>query len=63
VGAPGVVGDGEGAEQCLQVAEGGRLAGLGAEPVLHCLLEPLDLPPVPRTPGVWGHSAGGVPSW
>src|SRR5215469_4032449 len=23
----------------------------------------LDLPPVPRTPGVWGHPAGEVPSW
>ena len=22
-----------------------------------------DLPPVPRTPGVWGHSAGEAPSW
>ena len=41
--APGVAGAGEGVEQGLKVREGGGLARLGAEPVLHGLLEPLGL--------------------
>src|SRR6202167_3120082 len=43
VRALGVIGAGEGVEQGLKVSEGGRLSGLGAEPVLHGLLEPLGL--------------------
>ena len=38
---PGVVDAGEGVEQGLELGEGGGLAGLGAEPVLQGLLEPL----------------------
>jgi hypothetical protein len=38
--AGGVVDAGQGAEQGLELGEGGGLARLGAEPVLHGLLEP-----------------------
>ena len=37
-----VVDGGEGVEQGLELGEGGGLGGLGAEPVLEGLLEPLD---------------------
>jgi hypothetical protein len=37
VRAPGVVETGEAVEQGLEAGEGGRLSGLGAEPVLHRL--------------------------
>jgi len=47
VGAPLVVLLGEEVEECLEFGDRGRLAGLGAEPLLHRLLEPL------------GHAAGG----
>ena len=43
VRAAGVVGDGEGIQQGLQLREGCRLVRLGAEPVLQGLLEPLYL--------------------
>jgi hypothetical protein len=43
VRAPGVVDAGEGVEQVLELGEGDGLAGLGAEPVLHGLLEAFDL--------------------
>jgi len=39
----GVVEAGEGVEQGLELAEGGGLGPLGAQPVLEGLLEPLDL--------------------
>ena len=41
--SPLVVDGGEGVQHLLQLAEGGWLARLGAEPVLHGLLEALDL--------------------
>ena len=37
-----VVGGGELTEQCLQLGDGGGLAGLGGEPFLHGLLESFD---------------------
>src|SRR6185437_7130033 len=40
----GVVDAGKGVQQLLQLAEGGGLAGLGAEPVFHGLLEALHFP-------------------
>ena len=40
---PVVVLVGEGAEKCLQFGDRGRLDGLGAQPLLHRLLEPLGL--------------------
>jgi hypothetical protein len=43
VRAAGVADDGERAGQGLQVSQGGGLDGLGAEPVLHGLLESLHL--------------------
>jgi hypothetical protein len=43
VRAAGVVDDGERVEQGLQISQGGGLDGLGAEPVLHGLLESLHL--------------------
>ena len=42
VGSAGVVDLGELIEQGLQLGEGGGLSGLGAEPLLEGLLEPLD---------------------
>ena len=42
VRAAGVVDGSERAGQGLQLGQGGGLAGLGAEPVLHRLLEPFD---------------------
>jgi hypothetical protein len=44
VRAAGVVDNGERVEQGLQISQGGGLDGLGAEPVLRRLLEPLDFP-------------------
>jgi hypothetical protein len=44
VRAPGVVGACEGVEQSLEFGERGWPGRLGAEPVLHRLLEPLDFP-------------------
>ena len=38
-------------EQGLQLVDRGRLVGLGGQPVLHGLLEPLDLPAGPGVPG------------
>jgi hypothetical protein len=44
VRALGVVDAGEGVKECLRLAGSDRLPGLGAEPFLECLLEPLDFP-------------------
>src|SRR5262249_40278147 len=44
VRAAGVVDGGERVQQGLELAEGGGLPRLGAEPVLECLLESFDLP-------------------
>jgi hypothetical protein len=45
VGPLGVVDAGEGVEQGLELGEGGGLSGLGAEPILHGLLEALSACP------------------
>ena len=45
-----VVGN-EALEQCLQFGDRGRLIGLGGEPALECLLEPLDFPAGGRVVG------------
>jgi hypothetical protein len=43
VRAIAVVGADEGVDEGLQLADGGRLGGLGDQPLLHRLLEPFDL--------------------
>ena len=51
VGPPLVVLDGEGVQQPLEVGDGGALVGLGAQPLLHGLLEAFDLALGLRVPG------------